>query len=101
MQFPPDGLCTIITFYDFIKDPVVTPISSYNEDFSYFLETARIHQNTEYGIGINYGLCKNHTSVSTLVNRPTTKRLLDTLWGDRVYHFGSSASAYPRSKTSA
>ncbi|KAL1483788.1 hypothetical protein MTO96_032961 [Rhipicephalus appendiculatus] len=74
MQFPPDGLCTITTFYDLIKDPVIAPTPSYNEDFSYFLETARRHQNTEYGIGINYG--------------PTTKRLLDALWSNRVFHFG-------------
>ncbi|KAL1479216.1 hypothetical protein MTO96_052041 [Rhipicephalus appendiculatus] len=88
MQFPPDGLCTITTFYDLIKDPDVAPILKYREDLGYFLQTARGHQNTEYGIGIGYGLCKNHTSVSALVNSPTTKRLLDTLWIYRVYHFG-------------
>ncbi|XP_075741192.1 uncharacterized protein LOC142790042 [Rhipicephalus microplus] len=54
MQFPPDGLCTITTFYDLIKDADVTPILTYREDFSYFLETASGHKNTEYGIGIGY-----------------------------------------------
>ncbi|KAL3224111.1 hypothetical protein MRX96_026695 [Rhipicephalus microplus] len=88
MQFPPDGLCIITTFYDLIKDADVAPILRYKEDLGYFLETAWRHRNTEYGVGIAYGLCQNHTSVSALVNSPTTKRLLDTLWIYRVYHFG-------------
>ncbi|XP_049269057.1 uncharacterized protein LOC119381395 isoform X2 [Rhipicephalus sanguineus] len=88
MQFPPDGLCTITTFCNFIKGPVVEPIRSYNEDFDYFLETAKGHQNTEYGIGIDYDFCQNHSSVSTLVNSPTTKILLDAFWSNHVYHFG-------------
>ncbi|XP_075742698.1 uncharacterized protein LOC142796293 [Rhipicephalus microplus] len=88
MQFPPDGLCTITTFYDLIKDADVAPILRYKEDLGYFLETAWRHRKTEYGVGITYGLCQNHTSVSALVNSPTTKRLLDTLWIYRVYHFG-------------
>ncbi|KAL3224124.1 hypothetical protein MRX96_026707 [Rhipicephalus microplus] len=88
MQFPPDGLCTITTFYDLIKDADVTPILTYREDFSYFLETASGHQNTEYGIGIGYSLCKNPTSVRAFVNSRTTKSLLDSLWMYRVYHFG-------------
>ncbi|XP_072143675.1 uncharacterized protein [Dermacentor andersoni] len=88
MQFPPDGLCTIITFFNLIKAPVNTLNRTYSDDFSYFLETARSHQDTEYGIGIDYEFCRDPSRVKLFVRRPSAKALLDGLWDQRVYHYG-------------
>ncbi|XP_070390861.1 uncharacterized protein [Dermacentor albipictus] len=88
MQFPPDGLCTIITFFNLIKAPVNTLNPTYNDDFTYFLETARSHQDTEYGIGIDYEFCRDHSRVESFVQEPRAKALFDSLWEQRVYHYG-------------
>ncbi|XP_070390837.1 uncharacterized protein [Dermacentor albipictus] len=86
--FPPDGLCDIITFNSLItveKDTLNTP---YDEDFTYFLETAKSHQTTEYGIGVDHNVCRNMTATEALAADNNTKTELDALWDQRIYHYG-------------
>nr|XP_050041041.2 uncharacterized protein LOC126537970 [Dermacentor andersoni] len=50
-KFPPDGLCTIITFDSLYKEDY-TLAPPYKEDFQYFIETSAQAQISEFGIGI-------------------------------------------------
>lgn len=51
--FPPDGLCDIITFDSLFTLNGSRLSPPYKNDFTYFMEIARQHHKTEYGIGIN------------------------------------------------
>nr|XP_054930570.1 mucin-7-like [Dermacentor andersoni] len=50
-MFPPDGLCTIITF-DSVYKSGYTLAPPYKEDFQYFLDTSMQAKHSEFGIGI-------------------------------------------------
>nr|XP_054930572.1 mucin-7-like [Dermacentor andersoni] len=50
-RFPPDGLCTIITF-DSVYKSGYTLAPPYKEDFQYFLDTSMQAKHSEFGIGI-------------------------------------------------
>lgn len=86
--FPPDGLCAIITFNSLVtvEDGTLTP--PYNDDFTYFLETAKSHQTTEYGIGIDHKVCRNFSAMEALAAHNSTKPELEALWDQRIYHYG-------------
>ncbi|XP_070390915.1 uncharacterized protein [Dermacentor albipictus] len=85
--FPPDGLCDIITFDSLftLKGSKLSP--PYKDDFTHFMEIARQHHKTEYGIGINSKFCRNQTKMDKLVANPTTKANLDAMWEKRIYHY--------------
>ncbi|KAH6936869.1 hypothetical protein HPB50_023811 [Hyalomma asiaticum] len=86
--FPPDGLCTIITF-DSLYDTGQTLAPPYKEDFQYFIETSKQYKVSEFGIGIKQDTCSDMKSMSAIVNNPATKQHLDELWNRyRIYHYG-------------
>ncbi|KAL1445364.1 hypothetical protein MTO96_045066 [Rhipicephalus appendiculatus] len=85
--FPPDGLCTIITFDSLYRNGA-SLAPPYAKDFQYFLETAKKAQQSEFGIGIHQSLIANATAVTQLVSEPSTKKYLDELWEDYgVHHY--------------
>ncbi|KAH6923672.1 hypothetical protein HPB50_004564 [Hyalomma asiaticum] len=52
MVFPPDGLCTIVFFNSLLTRNQLSP--PFQDDLVYFMETARSHKRTEYGVGFDY-----------------------------------------------
>ncbi|XP_070392257.1 uncharacterized protein [Dermacentor albipictus] len=87
-QFPPDGLCGIITFDSLFTGSGNTLEPPYNPDLQYFLDTARQHRVTEYAIGLNYSFCRSEARMKALAANANTKLHLNALWDQRVYHYG-------------
>ncbi|KAL1442282.1 hypothetical protein MTO96_030880, partial [Rhipicephalus appendiculatus] len=85
--FPPDGLCTIITFDSLYREGA-SLAPPYAKDFQYFLETAKKAKQSEFGIAIDNSIFENATALTQLVSDPSTKKYLDKLWDEyRVYHY--------------
>ncbi|XP_070392188.1 uncharacterized protein [Dermacentor albipictus] len=86
--FPPDGLCTIITFHSVYKgDDTLAP--PYKEDFQYFLDTSKQAKKSEFGIGIAQETCTDRAAMTKLTSNVSTKMHLDELWDRyRIYHYG-------------
>ncbi|KAL1470092.1 hypothetical protein MTO96_040673, partial [Rhipicephalus appendiculatus] len=85
--FPPDGLCTIITFDSLYREGA-SLAPPYAKDFEYFLETAKKAKQSEFGIAIHNSIFENATALTQFVSDPSTKKYLDKLWDDyRVYHY--------------
>ncbi|KAL1478043.1 hypothetical protein MTO96_035273, partial [Rhipicephalus appendiculatus] len=85
--FPPDGLCTIITFDSLYREGA-SLAPPYAKDFEYFLETAKKAKESEFGIAIHNSIIANATALTQFVSDPSTKKYLDKLWDDyRVYHY--------------
>ncbi|XP_049522552.1 uncharacterized protein LOC125945040 [Dermacentor silvarum] len=86
-SFPPDGLCSIITF-DSLYSANQTLAPPYNHDFEYFLETAMHSQKSEFGIAFHQNTISEDAAVMQLVSNPSTKMYLDELWDRyRIYHY--------------
>ncbi|XP_075543576.1 uncharacterized protein LOC142578042 [Dermacentor variabilis] len=86
--FPPDGLCTIITF-DSVYRGGYTLAPPYKEDFQYFLDTSMQAKYSEFGIGIEQETCTNRVTMRQLTSNVSTKMYLDDLWDRyRIYHYG-------------
>ncbi|KAH6935736.1 hypothetical protein HPB50_008677 [Hyalomma asiaticum] len=83
-EFPPDGLCSIITFNSLFGPDGNTLQPPYKDDFVYFLDTAVEGVQTEYAIGIDH---EDEAKVNNLVADPSTKTNLDSLWDQGVYHY--------------
>ncbi|XP_075741147.1 uncharacterized protein LOC142790003 [Rhipicephalus microplus] len=86
--FPPDGLCTIVTFNSLITADGGSLDPPYDDDFTYFLETSKAHSTTEYGIGIDYMVARNSTAIDALASANDTRTRLEALWDQRIYHYG-------------
>ncbi|KAL1475149.1 hypothetical protein MTO96_037492 [Rhipicephalus appendiculatus] len=86
--FPPDGLCTIVTFNSLITADSGTLDPPYDDDFTYFLETSKGHATTEYGIGIDYKVTRNTSAMDALAADNDTQTQLEALWEQRIYHYG-------------
>ncbi|XP_070390836.1 uncharacterized protein [Dermacentor albipictus] len=86
--FPPDGLCTIITFHSVYKgDDTLAP--PYKEDFQYFLDTSKQAKYSQFGIGIAQETCTDRAAMTKLTSNVSTKMHLDELWDRyRIYHYG-------------
>ncbi|XP_065307346.1 uncharacterized protein [Dermacentor albipictus] len=86
--FPPDGLCTIITFHSVYKgDDTLAP--PYKEDFQYFLDTSKQAKYSQFGIGIAQETCTDRATMTKLTSNVSTKMHLDELWDRyRIYHYG-------------
>ncbi|XP_075543908.1 uncharacterized protein LOC142578403 [Dermacentor variabilis] len=86
--FPPDGLCTIITF-DSVYRNGSTLAPPYREDFQYFLDTSMQAKHSEFGIGIEQETCSHQATMTKLTSNVSTKMYLDELWDRyRIYHYG-------------
>ncbi|KAH6924917.1 hypothetical protein HPB50_026422 [Hyalomma asiaticum] len=55
LAFPPDGLCDLTFFDSLLTQGGNTLAPPYQENFQFFLDTARQHGSTEYGVGFDYG----------------------------------------------
>ncbi|KAL1413974.1 hypothetical protein MTO96_030868 [Rhipicephalus appendiculatus] len=86
--YPDDGVCAITLFNSLFVTGGSTLTPPYNSDLAHFLDTARHHSKTEYGIGIDHRFCRNETLMRSLVAERTTKTALDEMWSHRVYHYG-------------
>ncbi|KAH7934046.1 hypothetical protein HPB49_020842 [Dermacentor silvarum] len=83
LVFPSDGLCTIVFFNSLLTRNQLAP--PYQNDFIYFLETARGHSRTEYGVGFDH---EKRDALLPQLEGPNTRKHLDNLWKARIYHFG-------------
>ncbi|KAL1481265.1 hypothetical protein MTO96_034560 [Rhipicephalus appendiculatus] len=95
--FPPDGLCTIITF-DSLYRKRASLAPPYAKDFEYFLKRAKKAKQSEFGIGIHKSIIANATAATQFVSNPFTKKYLDELWDEYgVYHYAlvAESSAHP------
>lgn len=85
LQFPPDGLCTIV-FFDSLDDRRLEQLGPpYQEDFVYFQETASKHKRTMYGVGFNY---RSSSALSDELKTQEAKVHLHNFWKGNIRHFG-------------
>ncbi|KAL1482795.1 hypothetical protein MTO96_033543, partial [Rhipicephalus appendiculatus] len=92
--FPPDGVCTIITFDSlYWRNQTLEP--PYSEAFQSFLDTAMQFNETEFGIGFHQNTLSDDVAWTSIVENATTKMYLDELWDRyRIYHYAQVTGTY-------